>query len=108
MKNPVWARAVKSSADPDRAARFLDLLMATGAAGALDKAREEHARIVAALLGGSSALGNLLVSRADWTGELEPERLKFPRHEQGLRNEVNGWLNPFLASRDYHTALDRL
>jgi glutamate-ammonia-ligase adenylyltransferase len=108
MKNSLWTRAVKSSADPERAARFLDLLMATGAAANLAGASEEQTRIVASLLGGSSALGNLLVSHPDWLGQLEPERLQFSRQDQGLRNEVNGWLKALLESRDYQAALDRL
>jgi len=51
----------------------------------------------------------LLLAHPDWTTEvLAPERLQFPRQEQGLRREVNAWLTPALQSRDYAGALARL
>jgi len=108
MKNSAWNKAVKSSADPDRVRRFLDLLEATSGAKLLEKASEEQARILTALLSGSSALGNQLVAHPDRLDQLDPEHLQFPRKDQGLRNEVNSWLKPLLENRDYHTALDRL
>ena len=108
MKNPLLAQAVKTSADPERVGRFLELLAATGAASALAAMSAEPARILAALFSGSQVLGNLLVAHPDWLSFLEVERLRFPRREQGLRSEVAAWLKPLLEKGDYPRALGRL
>ena len=105
MKNPVWTNAIKACADPQRAGHFLDLLIAAGVGATLDNSSTEQARILTVLFGGSQALGNLLVSRPEWLASLTPEGLRFPRRKQGLRNEVNGWLNPLLETGDYGAAL---
>ena len=39
---------------------------------------------------------------------LIPENLSHPRQGQGLRREVNEWLQPALAARDYAGAWTRL
>jgi glutamate-ammonia-ligase adenylyltransferase len=108
MKNPLWTQAVKASADPQRARRFVDLLAATQGARTLQKATAEQARIIAALLGGSQALSNLLLARPEWLDLLEPAAVSFPRRKQGLRNEVDGWLKSLLETCDYSGALARL
>jgi glutamate-ammonia-ligase adenylyltransferase len=108
MKNPVWAKALKASADPQRARHHLDLLAATSVATELGKAASEQARILCALFSGSQALSSFLVSHPELIGSLTPESLDHPRREQGLRREVNEWLVPCLEARDYATAFNRL
>jgi [glutamine synthetase] adenylyltransferase / [glutamine synthetase]-adenylyl-L-tyrosine phosphorylase len=108
MKNPVWTNAIKTCADPQRAKHFFDLLAATSAGAALQASSPEQARILAALFGGSPALSNLLVARPDWFGTLEPEAIKFPRHKQGLRNEMSRWLKPLLAADEFGAALKQV
>src|SRR6267142_220440 len=104
----VWTKAIKSCADPSRARHFLDLLAATSAKPLLQKASADQSAILAALFSGSHALSTLMVSNPDWLELLAPEHLKFPRRKQGLKNEVNSWLAPFLASRNYATAFTRI
>ena len=53
MKNPVWANAIKSCADPQRANHFFDLLAATSIGEVLKVSSVEQARILAALFSGS-------------------------------------------------------
>ena len=108
MKNPIWTNAIKTCADPQRAKHFFGALLAAETGLQFQAASAEQARILAALFGGSQALGNLLVARPDWLSALEPETLKFPRRKQGLRNEVTRWLKPLLAASDYGAALTRL
>jgi glutamate-ammonia-ligase adenylyltransferase len=108
MKTPVWSNAIKSCADPQRAKHFFHLLAATSAGTALQACSAEQARVLSALFSGSQALCNLLVARPDWLRALEAETLKFPRRQQGLRNEVSRWLEPLLAASDFGTALMRL
>ena len=108
MKIPTWTNAIKTCAEPQRAKHFLDLLAATDAGAALRAASAEQARILVALFSGSQALSNLLAARPDWLGLLEPEALKFPRREQGLRTEVSRWLKPLMAASDFASALTRL
>jgi glutamate-ammonia-ligase adenylyltransferase len=60
------------------------------------------------LFSGSQALSNLLMARPEWLPVLAPEALKFPRRKQGLRNEVNRWLQPLLTASDFGAALRNL
>jgi [glutamine synthetase] adenylyltransferase / [glutamine synthetase]-adenylyl-L-tyrosine phosphorylase len=108
MKTPAWENAIKSCADPQRAAHFFGLLAASSTGEALRAASPEQARVLAALLSGSQALSNLLVARPDWLVALEPEALKYPRRKQGLRTEVSRWLKPLLAASDFGAALTRV
>ncbi len=108
MKNPRWARVVKSAADPQWVNHFLDLLSATPAGAELQKMSDEQARILVALFSGSRALGGLLVANPGWLSMLEAGRLKYPRRAQGFQREVEGWLKPKLAARDYTGALTEL
>jgi glutamate-ammonia-ligase adenylyltransferase len=108
MKNQVIAKAAEASADPERARRFLELLAATSAGAFLEKMSADQSGILAALFSGSQALGNLLVAHPDWVGFLDAERLRFPRREQGLRNEVGAWLGASIEARDYAAAFSRL
>ncbi len=108
MNSPAWTNAVNACADPQRAKSFLGLLAATSAGPALQACSADQARVLAAVLGASQALGNLLVARPDWVGALEPESLKFPRRRQGLRSEINRVLKPLLAASEFDAALTRL
>ena len=60
------------------------------------------------MFSGSRALGELLVAHPDWLSVLEAGRLKFPRRAEGFQREVEGWLKPELAARDYKGALTEL
>jgi [glutamine synthetase] adenylyltransferase / [glutamine synthetase]-adenylyl-L-tyrosine phosphorylase len=109
MQNQVWRQAIESSADPARAKSGFDQLRGARAAASLKKISAEQARILAALFSGSQALGELLVKHPEWlTQALDADLLRRPRQDQGLRREVNSWLKPALAARDYPAALARL
>lgn len=101
-------KAIATSADPERARTFFELLGAGSAAALLQNISFDQARILAALFSGSPALGNLLVTHPEWLETLEPKRLAFPRRDQGLRNEVGGLIDPRLAERDHAGALAAL
>ena len=90
MKNPVWSKAVKNSADPQRAVHFVGLLGATSAARALETASPEQARILCAVFSGSHALSAWLAANPDVVPSLAPELLAHPRRKQGLHLEVTG------------------
>src|SRR5437660_1711938 len=105
MKNSALTKAIRASADPERAKHFFDLLAQTDAGRSLEKISPERANLLAALFSGSQALGNLLVARPDWLNGLNIEQLHFPRRDQGLRNEVQSWLHGLLDAKDYTTAL---
>ncbi|MGH7973415.1 MAG: hypothetical protein ACREIC_32260, partial [Limisphaerales bacterium] len=107
LKGP-WAKAIKASADPARASHFLELLSETTALEALHRASAEHARVIAALLSGSNALGTALVKHSDWLSGLEPDVLRYPRRKQGLQNEVNRWFKPLLDSHEHSAALAKV
>jgi glutamate-ammonia-ligase adenylyltransferase len=106
--SPIWTKALKCCADPQRAKHFLELLWATNAGPALASCQESQAKVLAALFSGSQALSNLLVSHPDWLVSLEPEALKFPRRKQGLQQEAQTWLKPLLEGRDYAAELRRV
>ena len=105
MKNPVWTRAIKTCAEPERAKHFLDLLAATSARAFLQDCSAEQARLLAALFSGSQALSNSLVAQPDWLAALQVEALKFPRRKQGRLKEVNARLKLLLKGGDYGAAL---
>jgi [glutamine synthetase] adenylyltransferase / [glutamine synthetase]-adenylyl-L-tyrosine phosphorylase len=104
MTSAAWSKAIQGSADPKRARRCLDLLVAEGRKD-LEKASPEYARVIGALLGGSEALGNLLVSHPEWLELISPELVEFPRRKQGVRAEVNAALEPRIASGETAAAL---
>jgi [glutamine synthetase] adenylyltransferase / [glutamine synthetase]-adenylyl-L-tyrosine phosphorylase len=108
MNHPALAAAANASADPERVKRLLGLLSEAGAGRTLETLPAEAARILAALLSGSSALGNLLVAHPDWLALFDAGPLRFPRREQGLRGEVAAWLEPALEAREYAGAFRRL
>ncbi len=109
MATTGWPAILAECADPARAGHYLKLLRGTAAAEALDRAGREPARVLAALLGGSQALGELLVAHPDWLPPLlDAEALRFPRTDQGLRREVEAWLQPALEQRDFAGAFAKL
>ena len=108
MQKMMWQQWVKDAADPKRAGHFLDLLATTSAGPQLGKFSADQIRIIVALFSGSRALSGLLVAHPDWLPILEAGRLKFPRRAQGFQREVEGWLKPKLAARDYSGALTEL
>src|ERR1039457_1652813 len=102
MRSPTLTLAVASCADPRRAAAGVAQLRHTAADGFLKKISAEQARILAAVLGGSQALSELLLAHPDWLPPLlEPGFLNFPRREQGLLREIDHWLKPMLQRNDY-------
>jgi [glutamine synthetase] adenylyltransferase / [glutamine synthetase]-adenylyl-L-tyrosine phosphorylase len=104
MKNSALTKAIRLSVDPERAKHFFDLLSETTARGTLQKISADQAKLLAALFSGSRVLGNLLVAHPDWLNHLEIKHLRFPRREQGLRNEVQGWLAGYLDAKDFVAA----
>ncbi len=108
MKNAVVTKAIRSSADPERAKHFFDLLSKTEVGAALSKISASQINLLAALFSGSQVLGNLLVAHPDWLSHLDIEHLRFPRRDQGLRGEVQGWLKDLLDARDYSSAFSRI
>ncbi len=109
MKTPMWKTAVKQAADPARAQNGLNELAAVGASPAPDAVAGEHARILAALFSGSQAMTLSLLKHPEWANTvLTPGNLAYPRQAQGLRREVQAFLQPALQSRDYAGAFARL
>ena len=108
MKNPVWTKAIKNCAEPERAGHVLNLLMATSAGAALANPSEQQATALAALFSGSQSLSNLLVAHPEWLAVLDLDALKFPRRKQGLQQEVNRCLTSIVEARDSATMLDRI
>jgi glutamate-ammonia-ligase adenylyltransferase len=109
VQEPVWLAAIAASADPKRVAHYLGLLSATSAAAVLQGASAEQARVLATLLAGSQASGELLAARPEWLPRLlDLAGLRHPRSLPGVQREVNDWLEPLLAKRDYSAAFAQL
>lgn len=110
MKADVWKKACAAGADPVRAKERIKHLRDAGGAAAdfLNGASPEVARILCAVLSGSTFLSDQLVAQLEWLSLLEVEALRHPRRWQGMRREVEGWLDPLLEARDFATALRRL
>ncbi|HLX94380.1 MAG TPA: bifunctional [glutamate--ammonia ligase]-adenylyl-L-tyrosine phosphorylase/[glutamate--ammonia-ligase] adenylyltransferase [Verrucomicrobiae bacterium] len=108
MKNPLWTKALKFSADPERSRHLLDSLAAAGARSQLEKFTIDSMRVFAALSGGSQVLGDLLLTHSDWLPMLDVERLKFPRRAQGFQQELGRLLGPALKAQDSAAALSEL
>lgn len=108
MKNPLWTKALKGSADPERSRHLLDSLVAGGARPQLEKFSADSISVFSALSGGSQALGDLLLAHPDWLSLLDIERLKFPRRAQGFQQELGRLLGAALKAQDYAAALTEL
>jgi [glutamine synthetase] adenylyltransferase / [glutamine synthetase]-adenylyl-L-tyrosine phosphorylase len=106
---PNWTQAVQQCADPARVTAVLQQLTSSPLQEPLQAVTSEQASILTALFAGSQALTAQLQAHPDWLSELlEVEALRHPRREQGMRREIQQWLQPVLASRDYATALSRI
>lgn len=108
MKKTDWQHIVKASADPARAGDYLNSCAEAATRSQLHKLSADSARVLAAVLSGSQFLGELLVANPDWLSLFDFERLRFPRRAAGLRREVECFLTPRLAARDYEAALTEL
>lgn len=108
MKKQVWTKALRSAAEPVRARHFLGLLDASSARSLLESVTVEQAAILVALFSGSQALSDVLVSHPEWLSLLAPERLKFPRRKQGLKQELEKVVSPLLGGREHDSALARV
>ena len=108
MKSPVWTKALKAGADPQRARHYLDLLAATSAAEIIKSASAEQARIFCALFGGSQALSNWAAANPGELTALTPELLKHARREQGLSRELEAVLASPLKTGDRAAAFAAL
>jgi glutamate-ammonia-ligase adenylyltransferase len=108
MPTTVWDKAVAECADPERADHYGKQLFSAISPRVIEALTLEQARIWAALLSGSRALSELLISRPEWIENLTTEYLKRPRQRQGLRREVSLFLEPALKTRDYSGALAQL
>jgi glutamate-ammonia-ligase adenylyltransferase len=87
----------------------LQQLTSSELAELLQKLSAEQARILAAVFSGSQVLTAQLQAHPDWIADLlDNEALLHSRREQGMRREVQQWLGPALASKDYAGALKGL
>jgi [glutamine synthetase] adenylyltransferase / [glutamine synthetase]-adenylyl-L-tyrosine phosphorylase len=107
LKSEVWVKAVNACADPQRAKHYLGLLKETNA-DQLTSVSSEHARILAAVFGGSEALSSLLAVHPEWLEVLRPEVVQYGRRKQGLRKEVDGWLGLMMGTGDFDGALGKV
>ena len=79
-----WKKAIHDAPDAERVAHYLKEL-------GLKDISAEQARILAALFSGSPASAELLRLHPDWIqSHLQPDTLKHPRREQGMRREIAG------------------
>ena len=108
MKNPAWAKAIKASADPERARHHLKLLAAAGASAVLEKTPAEQARTLCSLLSGSQALSGWLIANPGALTQLTPDGLSHPRRAQGLKLEAEKLAAPLIKARDFAGAFARL
>ncbi|HEX5399645.1 MAG TPA: bifunctional [glutamate--ammonia ligase]-adenylyl-L-tyrosine phosphorylase/[glutamate--ammonia-ligase] adenylyltransferase, partial [Verrucomicrobiae bacterium] len=107
MKRSDWQKLAQASAVPPRAEHFLEALN-TAVPDALKRLTEESARVLMTILGGSQALGELLVAHPDWLPVIEFNQLQHPRRRQGFQREVDALIAPRMASGDHAVALAEL
>ena len=80
----IWQKAVRQAPDPERAQHYAKEL-------GLKDSSAEQARILAALFSGSPASAELLRLHPEWIqSHLQPDSLRHPRREQGMRRELAG------------------
>jgi glutamate-ammonia-ligase adenylyltransferase len=108
MKKTAWEKLIKASADPARVQRFLKSIAATRERSWLTRCSTESARILTTVVGGSQFLTELLTADPGLLAALDFEQLRFPRRPDGLRREVQSFLNSRLEARDYTGALGEL
>jgi glutamate-ammonia-ligase adenylyltransferase len=107
MRQTVWQKAIKNSADPERVQKHLEKLQSSGAGDFLARATTEQAAVLAALFSGSQAMSDLLPGHPDWLDAVrwDLENLKHARQKQGLLREIEQAIQPWLAAKDYGAAL---
>ncbi len=109
VQRAAWRDAVAQCADPQRAQHYHGRLAAVAGEATFRSLSAEPARVLAALFSGSPPMSELLVAHPEWLPMvLAPERLAAPGHEASSRREVNGWLKPALARRDFAAARAQL
>ncbi len=109
MQTNAWNEALNTSADPERAGRYLAQLEEAADTPGLAQVTPEQARVITSVFSGSQALSEQLLGHPDWLPILlDLEGLAHPRKAQGLRREVQAWLKPALDGQDYAGALRRL
>lgn len=108
VPSPVWAKAVKSCADPDRASRVLQHLAKSAAAAGLASVSAEQARVFCALFSGSEFWSEQLLAKPELCALLLAEPLDQRQHDQALRRELDARFQPSLARRDYAGALGQI
>jgi glutamate-ammonia-ligase adenylyltransferase len=86
----------------------LDLIAAAAPQFFKGKPEPGQARLLTALFSGSEFLSTLLIAHPDYLPLLSPETLRFLPRKQGLSHEIQTWLLPALAARDYAGGLTRL
>jgi glutamate-ammonia-ligase adenylyltransferase len=109
MQSQTLTKAIEACADPQRAAACLARLQESGAARILRKPSAEQARIASCLAAGSQMAGEWLEAHPEWLPPLlEPGFLQHPRREQGLRREIEPWLQSCLDSDEIEPAFAKL
>lgn len=109
MTNEQWEQTLALAPVPERARHYLGHLLQTPGGAAWLKADAEARRVLAALFSGSQALSEAILARPEWAAPLlEIESLRHPRRADGLKREVDSWLNPLLAAQDFAGALRRI
>lgn len=109
MPKPAWEKVLLNCADPARARRYWETLLASPAGITLRRATAEQSRILITLLSGSDYLGDLLVGHPEWVlHALNSEWLKAPRPPEGLRQDVASRLDQTLQRNDLEGAFQQL
>ena len=104
MKNPLWTKAIRDSADPVRVRHYLKLLGTTSAGPGLEMLSANQIPVVVALLSGSQSSSDWLVANPNSLQSLDLEHIRHPRRAQGFVREVEKFLRPALAVRQYAEA----
>jgi [glutamine synthetase] adenylyltransferase / [glutamine synthetase]-adenylyl-L-tyrosine phosphorylase len=108
MKKTDWQKIVKAAADPVRVKDFLSLSAETGARKKLDNFPTDSAQALAATVSGSEFLGKLLLAEPDLLSVFDFDHLRHARRAEGFQRDVEKFLKPALAARDYENALREL
>ena len=108
MNNLLWAEAIAKCADPVRARHYLKLLQESAVGGLLDKFPAEQVLPVVAVFSGSQALSDWLIANPGALSLLHRESLQHARRAEGFRREVESFLQPALASREFGPTLARV
>ncbi|HYE32498.1 MAG TPA: bifunctional [glutamate--ammonia ligase]-adenylyl-L-tyrosine phosphorylase/[glutamate--ammonia-ligase] adenylyltransferase [Methylomirabilota bacterium] len=104
-----WQRAIKASADPERAERYFRNLSSGSARELLESLSDESRRVLAQVLSGSRALSEQLLANPEWLDDIKDvELLKQPRQAQGINRDVAQFLTPALQTKEYSSAFREL